>query len=341
MAPKVRGGFVSWSTEGSAPMRARPTLKHRLEFLGLGFVFVLGRTVPRRAFVRLGSMLGRFVFDVLKIRREVAIANLQTAFPDRARGELVEIARRSYGQLGGSLLEFASLPGMDGEELRRCVRFENLEALERARAGGRGAMMVTAHFGSWELFGAAFVSRGHDTTFFVKRQKNPLVADLQDDIRRRAGIEIVTEGPAVAKGVLRALRQGHLVGILPDQDARRHGVWVEFLGRPASTFKGPAFFAYRANVPILPAYVRRTENGDHVGVMLEPIYPDVSREQEAEVFRLTQAYTDLMTTWIRRHPEHYFWVHRRFKSTPPDPVPWLAEYRREHPSPMLLDPQSP
>ena len=315
-------------------MARRPTFKHRLEFLGLGIVFLLGRTFPRTAFVRLGAALGRFVFDVLGIRREVAVDNLSTAFPDRPREELVALARRSYGQLGGSLLEFASLPGMDRDELIRCVRFENLEAIDRVRRSGRGAMLVTAHFGSWELFGASFVARGYDTTFFVKRQKNPLVADLQDDIRRRAGIEIVTEGPAVAKGVLRALRQGHLVGILPDQDARRHGVWVEFLGRPASTFKGPAFFAYRADVPIIPAYVRRTEDGDHVGVVLDPIHPDTSRDQEEEVFRLTQAYTDLMTAWIRRHPEHYFWVHRRFKSTPPDPVPYLADYRRDHPSPM-------
>ena len=322
-------------------MSVRPTFKHRLEFLGLGIVLLLGRTFPRRAFVSLGSALGRFVFDVLKIRREVSIANLHTAFPARDRAELVDLARRSYGQLGGSLLEFASLPGMDGAELRRCVRIENLEAIDRVRANGRGAMLVTAHFGSWELFGAALVSRGYDTTFFVKRQKNPLVANVQDDIRRRAGVQIVTEGPAVAKGVLRALQQGHLVGILPDQDARRHGVWVEFLGRPASTFKGPAFFAYRANVPILPSYIRRTPDGDHVGVFLDPIYPDPTREVDEEVFRLTQAYTDLMTTWIRRHPEHYFWVHRRFKSTPPDPVPWLADYRREHPSPMELDPQLP
>ena len=319
--------------EDGVVVAQRPTFKHRLEFAGLGLVFLMGRTLPRQFFVRLGAALGRFVHDGLKIRREVTRDNLRHALPNLPEDEIVALARRSYGQLGGSLLEFASLPGMDHDELIRCVRFENLEAIDRVRARGQGAMLVTAHFGSWELFGASFVARGYPTTFFVKRQKNPLVADLQDDIRRRAGIEIVTEGPAVAKGVLRALRNGHLVGILPDQDARRHGVWVEFLGRPASTFKGPAFFAYRAGVPIIPAYVRREPNGDHVGVILDPIEPDLSRDPDEEVFRLTQAYTDLMTAWILRYPEHYFWVHRRFKSTPPDPLPYLEEYRRDHPSP--------
>ena len=306
----------------------RPTFKHRVEFAGLYLVFLLGRAFPRKSFVALGSMLGRFVFDVLKIRREVTLANLRSTFGETmSEDEYVALARRAYGQLGGSLLEFTSLPGMDREELREVVRFENLDIIDRVRESGSGAMLVTAHFGSWELFGASFVSRGYDTTFFVKRQKNPLVADMQDDIRRKAGIEIVTEGPAVAKGVLRALRKGHLVGILPDQDARRHGVFVEFLGRVASTFKGPAYFAYRANVPIIPAYVRRTEDGNHLGVILDAIYPDPTRDVDEEVFRLTQAYTDRMTEFIREYPENYFWVHRRFKSTPPDPVPYLAEYR--------------
>jgi len=311
----------------------KPTFKHRLEFLGLGFVFLLGRSLPRHTFVRLGAALGRFVHDVLGTRKEVARDNLQRALPSRSPEEIDRLVRLTYAQLGGSLLEFASLPGMGRQKLIEAVRFENLEEIDRVLADGRGAMLVTAHFGSWELFGASFVARGYPTTSFVKRQKNPLVADLQDDIRRRAGIEIVTEGPAVAKGVLRALKNGHLVGILPDQDARRHGVFVEFLGRVASTFKGPAFFAYRAGVPIIPSYVRREADGNHVAVILDAIEPDTSRDQDEEVFRLTQAYTDLMTAWILEHPEHYFWVHRRFKSTPPDPVPYLEEYRRDHPSP--------
>ncbi len=314
-------------------MSATPTFKHRLEFAGLYLVFLLGRVLPRRSFVAIGRAIGYFVHDVLKVRREVARTNLAVAFPQRGATEIAELARESYGQLGGSLLEFCSLPKLGPEDLRECVEFEGLEHIDRLRAEGSGAMLVTAHFGSWELFGAAFVARGYDTTFFVKRQKNPLVADLQDELRRAAGIEIATEGAGVAKAVLRALRRGHLVGILPDQDARRHGVFVDFLGKVASTYKGPAFFAYRANVPIIPAYVRRLENGNHRGTVLEPIYPDLSRTQEEEVFRLTQAYTDRMNDWIRRYPEHYFWVHRRWKTPPPEDLTAIEEYRRAHPVP--------
>jgi KDO2-lipid IV(A) lauroyltransferase len=308
-------------------MARRPTFKHRLEFLALGFVFLLGRFLPRRFFVWLGAGIGGFVHDVLKIRRDVTRANLHAALPDLAEEEVASLARKVYAQLGSSILEFAALPGMDAGDLRDGVEVENLHIVDELMAQGRGIMFVTPHFGSWELFGASFVAQGYPTTFFVKRQKNPLVADLQDDIRRKAGIEIVTEGPGVARGVLRTLKQGRLLGILPDQDARRHGVFVEFLGRPASTFKGAAFFAARAGVPIVPGFVRRMPDGNHVGTILPPIEPDPTHEQEAEVFRLTQLFTDTMTEWILKYPEHYFWVHRRFKSTPPDPVPFLESYR--------------
>lgn len=308
-------------------MARRPTLKHWLEYLGLGLVFLLGRGLPRAFFVRLGAVLGNFVYSVLKVRSGVTRANLRAAFPEMAEDEVERLVRAVYVQLGSSILEFAALPGMDHDDLRRAVHIENLEIVDGLVGRGRGIMFVTPHFGSWELFGASFVAQGYPTTFFVKRQKNPLVANLQDDIRRKAGIEIVTEGPGVARGVLRALKQGRLLGILPDQDARRHGVFVEFLGRPASTFKGAAFFAARAGVPIVPGFVRRQPDGNHIGTILPPIEPDADHDQEAEVFRLTQLFTDTMTEWILRYPENYFWVHRRFKSTPPEPVPYLESFR--------------
>ena len=308
-------------------MSRRPTFKHRLEYFALGIVFVLGSRLPRRFFVRLGAMISGFAYSVLKVRRQVTLDNLRAAFPKKTDQELDRLARSVYEQLGGSILEFAAMPGMGEAEMVAAVHIENLEYVAQLCGQGRGLIFVTGHYGSWELFAASLVAQGYPATAFVKRQKNPLVADLQDNIRRQVGIEIVTEGPGVARGVLRALRAGRLVGILPDQDARRHGVFVEFLGRPASTYKGGAFFAYRAGVPIVPGFVRRQPDGNHVGTILTPIEPDPDHEQEAEVFRLTQLFTDSMTEWILRYPENYFWVHRRFKSTPPDPVPFLESFR--------------
>lgn len=309
-------------------MSRKPTFKHRVEYAGLYVVFLLSRIMPRRTFVRLGAVIGRFVFDVLKIRREVTLANLRFVFGEaKSEQEVVALGRRSYEQLGGSLLEFSSLYGMTQEQLRQVVQFVDLGIIDEVVASGRGCMLVTGHFGSWELFGAAFVARGYKTTFLVREQSNPLASRMQNLLRARGGIEIVKDGPLVARGVLRAIRHGHLVGILPDQDAGRHGVFVDFLGRPSSTYKGPAFFAYRANVPIVTAFIRRTPDGNHIGTILPAIHPDPSRPQEDEIHRLTQAYSDLMSEWIRAHPEHYFWVHRRWKTQPPGATPFAEASR--------------
>jgi KDO2-lipid IV(A) lauroyltransferase len=160
------------------------------------------------------------------------------------------------------------------------------------------------------------VARGYPTTFLVKEQSNPLASRMQNRLRAAGGIEIVKQGPLVARGVLRALRRGHLVGILPDQNAGRHGVFVDFLGKPASTFKGPAFFAWKANVPIVQGYVRRMPDGTHHAVVEPPIFPDPNAGEEEEVRRLTQLYTKDLERWVRAHPENYYWVHRRWKTQP-------------------------
>jgi KDO2-lipid IV(A) lauroyltransferase len=278
----------------------------------------MGRFLPRRFFVALGAFVGRVCFDVFRIRRQVTLGNLRRVFGQRYdEAELTRLARRSYAALGSALLEFCSLWSMSREELVGCVRMENLDVLEDVLAQGKGCIFVTGHYGSWELYGASFAARGYKTTFLVKDMKNPLVARMQDELRVKGSIDIVKDGPLVARGVLRALQKNHLVGVLPDQDARRHGVFVDFLGTPASTYKGAAFFAYRANVPIITAYVRRLPDGSHLGRMYPAIYPDRARGEEEEIARLTQAYTDYMNDWIRRYPEEYFWVHRRWKTAPP------------------------
>lgn len=298
----------------------KPTFKHRLEYAALYLVYLMGRTLPRRQFVRVGEGLGRFVFDVLRIRREVALANLRFVFGEEmSEEEIVDLARRSYAQLGGTLLEFASISRMTQQDLVDEVEIEGIEILEEAlKKSGKGAMLVTGHYGNWELFGAAFVARGYPTTFLVKEQSNPLASKLHNHLREIGGIEIVGQGPLVARGVLRALRRGHMVGVLPDQDARRHGVFVDFLGRPASTFKGPAYFAWREGVPIVQGYSRRLPDGRHVATAERAIWPDTSAPEEEEVQRMTQLFTNDLEKWVRAFPENYYWVHRRWKTQPLD-----------------------
>ena len=173
--------------------------------------------------------------------------------------------------------------------------------------------MVSGHLGNWEGAGAALKLYGVPINFLVGEQTNARVDDVINDLRRAHDIGIITRTLALKK-VLLTLRNNEVVCLLADQDARKGGVVVEFLGRPASTVRGPAMFAIRANCPIIPFSIHR-EGKKFRAIIEAPIWRDPSLDEEAAVVAMTQAYTSALERVVRQYPEEYFWQHRRWKST--------------------------
>ena len=190
---------------------------------------------------------------------------------------------------------------------------DGLEHIRAAVEAGHGAIMVSGHFGNWEGAGAALKVNGVPLHFLVGEQTNARVDDVINDLRRAQHIGIITRASALKK-VLVTLRNNEVVALLADQDARKGGVVVNFLGRPASTVRGPALFAIRAQCPIVPFFIHR-EGKKHRAAILPPIWPDPAQTEEASVHALTQAYTDALALAIQAHPDEYFWPHKRWKST--------------------------
>ena len=276
--------------------------------------------LPLRAAVRLGGVLGIVAFDIVRIRRGVTLENIEAAFGDRySPAERVRVGRRSYINFAKSMIEFASLDRLGSGRLRELVRVEGGENLDSALRGGRGVVAVTGHFGSWELLGAATVAHGFDVDFLVGEQSNRLVDDLMNGIRRASGIGIIARGIA-ARGVFSSLKKNRIVALLSDQDARRAGIFVDFLGRPASTFQGAAQFALRMRSAIICCCIVRQPDESHVAVFLPPIHVDPDADREGEIRRLTEEHTRALGTIVERHPEQYFWAHRRWKTRPPGPT---------------------
>jgi KDO2-lipid IV(A) lauroyltransferase len=137
-----------------------------------------------------------------------------------------------------------------------------------------------------------------------------------NDLRRSAGIGIIERGVA-ARGVFESLRKRRIVALLADQDARKAGVFVDFLGSPASTFQGPAQFACRTGSPLVCCAIVRRPDETHDAILFPPIYPKTGVDRDAEVLRLTQEHAKILGDCVRRHPEQYFWAHRRWKTRPP------------------------
>jgi KDO2-lipid IV(A) lauroyltransferase len=247
----------------------------------------------------------------------VVLKNLRAAFGTELDDEQVSgLARRFYENLGVTLMEFFILPVLGREQILQRVSLEGREHLDACLQQGRGALLTSGHFGNWELLGAALAALGYPICYLIKSQSNPYVDRMQNEIRRRAGIGVIRQGASVRQLVY-ALRRREFVGILADQDGGNQGLFVDFLGRPASVFRGPATFAHRTGCPIVPTAIVRQADDRHRIIITPPIAVDSQWDEQTAVQILTQAFTDRLAAFVRQHPEQYFWVHRRWKTQPP------------------------
>ena len=297
--------------------------RHGLENFALSGLGIAFRRLPRSISIRLGESLAGLVY-LLGIRVPVTKDNLAQAFPDLDPGQIQKIACGCYRHFGALLAEFARLPLIKRENLSDLVEIEGLQVMNQARAEGRGVIVVSGHLGNWELMGAAFAILGYPVSYVVTRQENELVERQMDNLRRGAGTEIIKRRDA-AKGVLKALRQNCLVAILSDQDAHEAGAFVPFFGRPASTPRGAALFALRTGAALIFAESYRQGLG-RLRVIFERIpVNDLPADRDAAVHELVRRFTARLEKAVRRHPQQWFWMHRRWKTSPPGPPSPLSQ----------------
>ena len=291
-------------------------IRWALEYGLLCAVFALASILPEKWIAKAGRGMGHFIFRHVGLRRDVVFDNLSQAFPERDVISLWDLAERIYGNLGATLFGFFTLPRLTPARVRTRVRLENTAYLDALRADGKGALLMTGHFGNWELLGAAMTAYGYRAKYLVRTQSNPWVDKLQNKIRERGGLGVIRADASVRQ-LIRHIRDGGYVGVLPDVNAGEDGIFVEFLGRTASTPRGLAYFAYKLKCPIIPVFLIRQADGTHVARLHEPIHPDPAWDEDTALLELTRAYTDVLSTVIREHPDHYFWIHRRWKTRPP------------------------
>ncbi len=208
------------------------------------------RLLPDRAAAALGSGLGWLAWSGLKIRRGLVLESLARAFPEKSLPELERSGEKCYRNLGRTFLEAFRMTGRVGARLMERVELEGREVLDRALEQGKGVVNVTFHYGNWELMGACAARRGYPLEVIARRQRNPWFDRFITRERAASGMGLIPVEEAPRK-VLRALRAGRIVTHLADQDAGRTGVFVEFLGRPASTPKGPALYAWKSGAPLV------------------------------------------------------------------------------------------
>ena len=290
-------------------------LRHTIELVAAKGLLLLLKLLPYRWAVAVGGGIGGLLWHI-GVRRRVSRYNLHLCLPEFSWKDADRILIESYRNFCRSMVEFALLPRLMNRTLKY-VEFDGLEPLINATGSGRGVLLVTGHFGSWELLGASLREAGLPSDFLVGEQTNRAVDELINGIRRKMGIGIINMGVA-ARGVFKAIKNGHAVAMLSDQDAGKSSTIVKFFGHPAATPSGIGAFALKLRCPIAVGGIVRTGRSPRHTVYVEihqPDYDSMPPDKEEAIRYITQLYTDRIEDYIRRYPAMYFWAHRRFKST--------------------------
>lgn len=293
-------------------------LGHRLEHAGFRALSAVLLALPEGAAQVVGAVLGWLTGSVLRIRRSDVDAHLAMAFPDSDPDWRRRVARDCYVHLGREGVAMFRMASLDRQAVVERTEVVGLEAVEAAVRDGTGALVVTGHVGNWEIGAAALAARGLPFDVVAKGMANE---DFERDLiaaRERLGLRVVDMGRA-SREVFRSLKAGHLVGLVADQNARAHGVFVPFFGRPASTARGPALFALRTGAPIfLGLSLRLPGRRMRYRVTLRPLPVQPTGNLETDIANVTAAHTAALEEAVRAVPEQYFWQHRRWKTRPPE-----------------------
>lgn len=292
----------------------RRRAQHRLEYGLILLARGLDRILGARLSGRLAAALGRLVYRPLGIRRSVVEDQLRQAFPERDESWRQDVARASYEHLGREGMMLLRLSRLGPDEVIAATDVGGLDALRSAVEDGRGAVLVTGHFGNWEIGGASVAARGVPLDVVAQRQANPHFDRLINRARERLGMTVIRRGGAT-KAALRSLRRGRAVALVTDQDARSRGVFVPFFGRPASTHRGPAVLALRTGAPVfMGTAVRRDDGRYDVTIREIPVPSTDDPEEQADL--LTAALAAALEAAVREAPGQYLWQHRRWKTSP-------------------------
>ncbi len=312
-------------------------LRHRLEYAAVASVRAVVGVLPDALVRGIGTSLGLLFYAIDRSHRRLALEQLQAAFPTRTASECRAIARSTFAHFGRLLVVLLKFSTLTLEQIRGRVEFEGDDRVRAALARGKGVLFVTGHFGYWELHGLAQPLVLPTMSVLARPLDNPLLHAFLEHLRTATGNRVIYRRGALRR-VLRALNANEIVAILIDQHIQgSDAVRVEFFNRPAATTAAVATLALRTGAPLVPAFALPLPGGrfrliyDHPIDLPAPGSPDPIRE-------LTQRCTDVLEMYVRRYPDLWLWMHRRWRAegdaTPamPGMFPAAAADDREGPA---------
>jgi len=273
----------------------------------------------------IGRRLGGIAYLLNTKRRSIAYANLKSAFPEKGICELKRINKKHFENLGMTIVELMKFPVMGKGYVDRYTSIEHSERIKEALEKQKGAILLAAHFGNWELGSLVVNKKGYNMSVFVREQKYTRMDNLLNRYREMASSKVITKGFSV-RDIIKELHSNGLVAMLIDQDAGSSGVFVDFFGRPASVAQGALAFSLKTSAAIIPSFTWRIGHKRHNVEMGEPLKFINTQDTKENLKKMT----GIVEGYIRRFPEQWLWSHKRWKSTPKRAVLVLSDGKPGH-----------
>jgi KDO2-lipid IV(A) lauroyltransferase len=297
-------------------------MRQRLEYAAAWpFIKILG-ILPRPLARGFGIGLAWMVY-LLHVRlRQVGMRNLALAFPEKSEAERARILRGEFASLGRQLAEVCHFPTYTLENVVQVIVYDGLENYQRAYARGKGVLFLTAHFGGWELSAFSHSMHGHWMHVVMRPLDNEYLDRMTREYRTMYGNKVVDKDDFV-RGLLSAMKAGEVVGVLMDTNMTPpQGIFVNFFGIPACTASGLARIALRTDAAVVPTFTIWDAELGKYRLRFDPAVELIrTGDLEADITTNTQKFTSIIEEYVRRSPEQWLWVHRRWKTRPPGEAP--------------------
>ncbi len=271
--------------------------------------------LPRSLALVIGGWLGMLAYRLATQQRRLACEHIQQALDISDEDAIKTIVKQCFSNLGKNVVEFMLFRRMNPKQIQQSVSFEGVQHVENALALGKGAIILTGHFGNWELLAASISTKVSPLTPIVRELRSPRLNALVSKYREKAGYSTIDRNTGVRQA-LRCLRNNNLLGIVVDVDTSVNGVFVDFFGKPAYTPYSPIAFALKTGASILPAFIIRQPDGTHRAIIEPPLTLERCDDKENELVINTQKYTKVIESYIRKNPEQWIWMHQRWKTRP-------------------------
>jgi len=287
------------------------------------YLYYLGRALAFKFYILplcVGLPIARFIgtigYKVLGSYRRIALENLRSVFGnEKTEAEIRSIARKAFENLAMIAVEMVKFPRINSSNIDKYVRMENSRIVDESFRAGRGTIILTAHFGNWELLAMTLRVKGYPGVAVGRKIYFHKYDEYLNSLRKIHDVNVIDRGQS-PRAFLKILKSNRIVGILADQDVDSvEGVFVNFFGRPAYTPIGPVALAKATGAAIVPAFIIR-EGLHHRFIVEKPLELVDTGDKERDFVTNTQAWSDILESFIRKYPEQWVWMHRRWKTTP-------------------------